>query len=176
MTVNECITYVDKVKPNAFPREAKMRWLGQLEGRIANEIFLMAPAELQRFSFRDSQKDLGKELLVDPPYDDIYTAYLTAKVDSKNGEFNKLSTAAQAFNRLWDEFSAFIANQYDPAAGYLEEEARPQGPGPRPKPGRKPLYDPARGSYADAVQREMIPDWREAERIWEGDDEYGIVE
>lgn len=118
MTVYECISHVDEVKPNAFPINAKVAWLGQLEGKIAAEIFLMAPAELKQFCYSTVAKDGGKELLVDPPYDDIYSAYLTAKVDSKNGEFNKLSTAAQAFNRLWDEFSAVIRSRYDPASGY----------------------------------------------------------
>ena len=124
MTVNECIAHVDEVKPNAFQDDTKVRWIGQLEGRIAAEIFLMAPAELRKFHFTSMDEDGGKELLADPPYDDIYTAYLTAKVDSKNGEYNKLSTAAQAFNRLWDEFSAYIANTYDPAGGYPETAIR----------------------------------------------------
>lgn len=121
MTVYDCIAMVDEVKPNAFPMNAKVMWLGQLEGRIANEIFMMAPAELRRFAYRNAAEDGYKELLVDPPYDDIYNAYLTAKVDSKNGEFNKLSTAAQSFNRIWDEFSAYIANTYNPAGGYIED-------------------------------------------------------
>lgn len=121
MTVSECIQFVDAVKPNAFPAEAKIAWLSQIDGKIASEIFLMAPAELAKFHYQTIMDDGDKQLLVDPPYDDIYSAYLTAKVDSKNGEFNRLSTAAQAFNRLWDEFSAYIANLYDPAAGYVGE-------------------------------------------------------
>ncbi len=121
MTVKECIQYVDEIKPNAFPAERKIEWVSQIEGRIASEIFLMAPAELKQFVYRTAMDDGDKELLVDPPHDDIYTAYLTAKVDAKNGEFNRLSTAAQAFNRLWIEFSAYIGNLYDPAAGYYDE-------------------------------------------------------
>ena len=121
MTVEQCIEFVNEVKPNAFPVEAKLAWLSQIEGRIASEIFLMAPAELKQFQFRYANIDGEKELLVDPPYDDIYVAYLTAKVDSKNGEFNRMSTAAQSFNRLWAELSAYIANRYDPAAGYYGE-------------------------------------------------------
>ncbi len=121
MTVSECIAYVDEVKPNAFSPDLKVLWIGQLEGKIAAEIFLMAPAELGKFHFTSEEEDGDKTLLVDPPWDDLYTAFLTAKVDSKNGEFNKLSTAAQAFNRLWDEFSAYIGNLYDPAAGYYAE-------------------------------------------------------
>ena len=148
MTVSECIQYVDEVKPNAFPTEAKIAWVGQIEGRIASEIFLMAPAELAQFRFRTVMTDGDKELLLDPPYDDIYSAYLTAKVDSKNGEFNRMSTAAQAFNRLWNEFSAYIGNLYDPAGGYPDEESMLRRERPRPKVGRPPLYDPVTGDYA----------------------------
>jgi len=121
MTAKECIEFVDSVKPNAFSPYQKLVWLGQIEGKIASEIFLMAPAELEKFAYKDGVTDGVKELLVDPPYDDIYVAYLTAKVDSKNGEFNRMSTAAQSFNRLWNEFSAYIASLYNPAAGFLEE-------------------------------------------------------
>lgn len=123
MTVKDCIDFVDAVRPNDFPPYAKLVWLSEIEGRIASEIFLMAPAELKQFEYRDGVTDGPKELLVDPPYDNIYGAYLTAKVDSKNGEFNRLSTAAQSFNRLWDEFSAYIGNLYNPAAGYYGEIA-----------------------------------------------------
>ena len=124
MTVKECIEYVDEVKPNAFSVETKLMWLSQIEGRIAAEIFLMAPAEAAQFRYKTALEDGDKELLVDSPYDDIYCAYMTAKVDSKNGEFNRLSTAAQAFNRIWDEFSACIATWYDPAAGYYGPEIK----------------------------------------------------
>ena len=116
MTVKDCIDLVDDVKPNAFPPAAKLRWLGEIEGRIASEIFLMAPAEIRQFAYTPEMQNY--ELLLDPPWDDIYIAYLTAKTDSKNGEFNRLSTAAQAFNRKWNELSAYMANLYAPANGY----------------------------------------------------------
>lgn len=117
MTVKECMEFVDDVKPNAFPPYAKIRWIGELEGKIANEIFLMAPCELKQFAYTGAEA-ANFELLLDPPYDDLYISYLTAKVDSKNGEFNRLSTTAQAFNRKWQEFAAFIGNLYAPANGY----------------------------------------------------------
>lgn len=122
MTVQECVEYVNEVKPNAFEEDRIVLWLGQLEGRIAAEIFLMAPCELQRFHFTSMEEDGDKILLVDPPHDEIYLAYLTAKVDSRNGEYNKQANAAQAFQRCWNEFSAYIANLYNPARGYPEPE------------------------------------------------------
>lgn len=121
MTIKECVDFVDDVKPNAFSDDAKVKWLGQIEGRIASEVLLLAPAELRQFAYKTMLEDGQKELLIDPPYDMVYTTYLTAKVDSKNGEFNKLSTAAQAFNRSWNELCAFFANRYSPADGYYGE-------------------------------------------------------
>lgn len=126
MTVSQCIKRVDAIKPNAFPENAKIKWVSEIEGKIAAEIFLMAPAELKQFRYTSKTK--SRELLVDPPYDDIYIAFLTAKVDSKNGEYNKMSTAAQAFNRRWNEFAAYIGNLYNPAAGYYNNTERRRRP------------------------------------------------
>ena len=120
MTVKECIQYVDEIKPNAFPAERKIEWVSQIEGRIASEIFLMAPAEIRQFDYTPEMQNY--KLLLDPPWDDIYIAYLIAKTDSKNGEFNRLSTAAQAFNRKWNELSAYVANLYTPGNGYYFRE------------------------------------------------------
>ena len=38
VTVKECVQYVDEVRPNAFPTEAKIAWVSQVEGRIAAEV------------------------------------------------------------------------------------------------------------------------------------------
>ncbi len=116
MTVGQCIRFIDAQRPNAFSENAKIAWLSQLEGRIATEIFLMAPAELGQFQYSSNTKSY--KLLLDRPWDNLYLAYLTAKVDSKNGEFNRLSTAAQAFNQQWNETAAYFANRYEPGKGY----------------------------------------------------------
>ncbi len=120
MTVGDCLNFVDDCKPNAFPPFAKLKWLSEIEGRIASEIFLMAPAEIRQFDYTPEMQNY--KLLLDPPWDDIYIAYLIAKTDSKNGEFNRLSTAAQAFNRKWNELSAYVANLYTPGNGYYFRE------------------------------------------------------
>lgn len=116
MTAKECIALVDEVKPNAFTDPVKLMWLSTIEARIASEIFLMGDEELEQFRYTEATKD--HELLLSLPWDDIYIAYLTAKADSKNGEFNRLSTTAQAFNRKWNELAAHVGNVYQPANGY----------------------------------------------------------
>ena len=52
MTPRKVIQRVDEAKPNAFPEEAKFEWLMALEGRIAADVLLATPEELERIMRR----------------------------------------------------------------------------------------------------------------------------
>ncbi len=88
MKVKDAIAAADAVKPNAFSEETKFQWLRRLEGRLQAEVFLMAPAQIRELDLQ-YPADMDRELLVDPPYDDLYPLYLQARIDAKNGEYNK---------------------------------------------------------------------------------------
>ena len=120
MTVGDAIRFVDTIKPNAFPDEAKIQWLSQLEGRVAAEVFLMAKPELEQFDYSKLTKTRAKArtLLVDPPHDDIYTEYLKAQIDHENGEYSKYQNTMQMFNERYNTFVAWFAGTYRPADGY----------------------------------------------------------
>lgn len=49
MKSKEVIRRTDLAKPNAFEEELKFLWLTALEGQIAADVFLMAPAETEQF-------------------------------------------------------------------------------------------------------------------------------
>jgi len=55
------------------------------------------------------------ELLVKYPHDKIYGAYLIAKVDFANGEYDKYANTMTMFNAFWGEFSRWFARVYCPA-------------------------------------------------------------
>lgn len=120
MTVSDVIEFVDTVKPNAFPPAVKIRWISQLEGRIASEVFLMAPEEMEQFNYAalDVAEAEKQILLVNFPYDDIYPAWLKAMVDYENGEYNKYQNTMQQFNERFNSFVAWFANAYEPANSY----------------------------------------------------------
>ena len=122
MKVSKAIEIVNKIKPNAFPTAAKIRWLNHLEGRIAADVFLLAPAEIEALTLTEDSEDW--ELLVKAPHDDVYTSWLRAQIDLENGEYNKYQNTMQEFNACMDSFTAWFANLYEPAQGYLI-------PGPR---------------------------------------------
>ena len=120
MTVGDAIRFVDMIKPNAFPDEAKILWLSRFEGRVAAEVFLMAPAELEQFDYSKLTKTKAKaqKLLVDPPHDDIYTEWLKAQIDHENGEYSKYQNTMQMFNERYNSFVAWFAGTYRPADSY----------------------------------------------------------
>ena len=117
MTVQQAITYLDDVKPNAFSQAVKLRWLSAIEGRIAVEVFLMAPEEVEE-NCAFTSSDLSRTLLVGLPYDDLYTWYLQAQVDLANGEYDRARNTMAVFNALWSQFVCWFSQRYDPAQGY----------------------------------------------------------
>ena len=129
-TLKQIIERVDSVKPNAFTVEEKLEELNALEGRIALEVFLMAPVEAERFRYAWPE-DQDVAPLVKPPYDNIYPLWLESRIDAMNGEYNRYSDSMAIFNDAWSDFACWFAQRYDPAEGYIPEERRlPRKPHP----------------------------------------------
>ena len=122
--LGEVIAMVDEIKPNAFSDEAKTAWLNECEGMVQTEVFLFAPAEIIRYRWPE---DRDKPLLVEPPHDKLYWAYLTAMIDFANGEYNKYQNTMQTYNEHYANFLRWFGTTYDPAEGYISEEARAHG-------------------------------------------------
>ncbi len=112
MTLREVIEYTDNIKPNAFTDKDKTRWINEVEGMVQTNIFLLAPEEIITYNF---EKDSETELLVRPPHDKIYAAYLAAMIDFANGEYNKYQNTHQMFNAHYSEFMRWFATNYRPA-------------------------------------------------------------
>lgn len=117
MTIREAIARVDDVKPNSFTEAAKFGWLNELEGRLALNTFLVATAELRFFQYKYPD-DMDMELMVLPPHDGIYPAYLEAMVDRANGEIDKYQNSMEFYNGLLGDFTRWFAALYEPAQGY----------------------------------------------------------
>jgi len=110
--LGEIIAMVDEIKPNAFSDEAKTVWLNECEGLVQTEIFLFAPVEIIRYRWPEDRNSI---MLVEPPHDKLYWAYLTAMIDFANGEYNKYQNTMQLFNASYGEFMRWFAQNYRPA-------------------------------------------------------------
>lgn len=116
-TLAGVIAEVDAVKPNAFDNDTKTRWLNEVEGRVQTDVMLLAGPDVLQYDY-DRCGDWT--LLVDPPHDKLYGAYLTARIDYANGEYEKYQNTMQMFNTFWSEFVRWYARTYSPADAYRE--------------------------------------------------------
>ena len=114
MTLDQVITRVDDIKPNAFTKETKTAWINELEGMVQADIFLLDPVEMIQYTY---DADADTDLLVKPPHDKIYWTYLTAMIDFANGEYNKYQNTMQLFNKFLGEYARWYMMRYRPADG-----------------------------------------------------------
>ena len=118
MTPRKVIQRVDEAKPNAFPEEVKFEWLMALEGRIAADVLLATPEELERIMRRGFADGMDEELLVKAPHDELYVLYLKAYIDKENGEYNRYADSRQLYNEAYGNFVRYWGRTYEPAQGY----------------------------------------------------------
>ena len=111
MKIREVIDNVDRVKPNAFDFADKVRWLNEVEGMVQSDILLFAPQEFITYGSGDGER----ELIVEPPHDKLYEAYLIAKIDFANGEYKKYNNTVAMFNQALTEFTRWFADSFRPA-------------------------------------------------------------
>ena len=115
MKLKNVLATVDEIKPNAFSDAVKTRWLNEVEGKVQTEVFLLGSDEIIQYEF---EKDKDTELLVRAPYEKIYDAYLCARIDLANGEYNKYQNTMLVFNAFYNEFVKWYTRTYHPADGH----------------------------------------------------------
>jgi len=104
MKVNELMESVERLHPNQFTEQDKVRWLNEVEATIYREIVLTHEhedgAEMPVYSCA-SDTDV---LLAQDPYSRLYPLWMEAQIAWHNHESLKYDAAAQAFN---DAYGAF---------------------------------------------------------------------
>lgn len=112
----DIIARVDENRPNAFSSATKMKWISDLDGKIAADVFLMDIAQIRELEYRHPD-GLEQEPLVTFPHDDIYDLWLEAKIDAANGEYNRYQNTMQLYNESYGNFVRWFASVYEPAQG-----------------------------------------------------------
>ena len=111
------VAALDGNAPNAFDNDTLTRWINEVEGRVQSDVFQWAPVEFRQYSY---EADQDTRLLVDPPHDKLYYAYLTARIHFANGEYERSQNTMQLFNQFWSEFVRWFARSYRPADAIRE--------------------------------------------------------
>lgn len=99
MTPNKVIEIVDRLKPNSYSEEDKLRWINELDG-LVQRLVIQTDKQTQ-YAYPD---DMDRELIIPAPFDDVYELYLSAKIDYHNREYANYNNSALMFEAQFNEY------------------------------------------------------------------------
>lgn len=108
------IAYTDEIHDNTVSQALKCRWVSECEARVWRGVMLLPP---QEFAAYEWPMDADRTLLLPPPYDELYGAYLHARLCLSDQEPRQYQNAMTAFNALYDQTVIWYAGEFDPAHG-----------------------------------------------------------
>lgn len=98
MKAMEAINQADRLRPNAYSAEEKLRWLERLEERIRKEV----PAG------DEAEAEVGfgpeRELLAPGAYEELYLHFLCAQMSLGDGETDSFNAANALFEAVFRQF------------------------------------------------------------------------
>ena len=104
MTILEAITKIDALKPNTYTQHEKVAWLSTVEGMIYRNVIdthLRNNGESEIvFNGYDDNTPVDTEMIVYPPYDELYLLWLESMMDYTNGEYAKYNNVVTRFNDI----------------------------------------------------------------------------
>ena len=112
MKINEAIAQVDRLRNNMVPNNIKIGWLSRTDSMIFHEI--MAGREgVEGQTFKEyTEEDGEKELLVPPPYDELYLYKLEAQIYYEQREIKKYASSMALYNEAMNEYSKKYAREH----------------------------------------------------------------
>lgn len=116
MTIAEAIATVDKLKPNTFTTEQKIKWLTNLDKKVMTQILDTHEKDKRyrpHFYGYDSS-DMDTELIVPSPYDTMYLRWLEAMIDFHLNEENRYNNSIIMFNSDYDGFKRHYTRTHKP--------------------------------------------------------------
>lgn len=105
MTLAKIIALTDEMKPNAFSKEAKTLWINEIENTVVEEVINKAEGNDITFKPYTYDADQEKELLVPDAHSDVYSLYLSSKIDFNNREFGGFNNSTVMFSSAYDDYA-----------------------------------------------------------------------
>lgn len=104
MTLKEAIERTDAMRPDPLPLSEKLRILDSVDRTVMNEIVLRHEhAEDTGFAgYTEAQTD--KQLLVPPPYDELYIYALEARIYYACGELTRYNNSLATMQSIYESY------------------------------------------------------------------------
>ena len=115
MTVNEAIARCDEMIGDNCGREAKLRWLSDVESMLYQEIICTHEGFYERKNWRPFCADDGeRELLAQDPYGELYVFYLMMRSHLLLQDMNQYNNAAALFASSYTSFADWYNRTHMP--------------------------------------------------------------
>ena len=101
-TLQQALTRIDTICPNAWDDAAKLLWLNECESMIQTRILGTAPEQCITY---DADTDRSTKLLVPAPFDRLYVYYVIAMCDYAAHETAHYTDSMMLFNAALDEYA-----------------------------------------------------------------------
>jgi hypothetical protein len=106
---------VDRLKPNAYSQQDKVRWLSRLDGIVKSEIIdTHEGGESVKFAPYNDDTPIDTVLLIPAPYDEVYIHYLEMQIDYANGEYGKYNNSSAAYNLAFSAYEKYYNREHMP--------------------------------------------------------------
>ncbi len=104
-TIQQVLTRVDTICPNAWDDAAKLLWLNECESMIQTRILGTAPEACVTY---DANTDRSTKLRVPAPFDRLYVYYVIAMCDYAAHETAHYADSMLLFNAALDEYAKWF--------------------------------------------------------------------
>ena len=112
-TLQQTLTRIDAICPNAWDETAKLLWLNECESMIQTRILGTAPEQCITY---DADTDRSTKLLVPAPFDRLYVYYVIAMCDYAAHETAHYADSMMLFNAALDEYAKWYQRTNGAAA------------------------------------------------------------
>lgn len=114
MTVSECVSMADKMRPNNLTAADKYNFVSEAEAKVQKEIMLLHSPECVKYQ---APGDADIELLAPAPWDMLYVHYTALMIDFTLEDYDKYNNDLAAFNEVYTAYMAHFAETFRPADG-----------------------------------------------------------
>lgn len=111
MKISEAISKANESVSNTLDRRIFIDWLSRLDWQIKTEVLDNYTDEIEYNGYGDDT-DENTELMVAPPYDELYIRYLEAQIHRYYEEINKYNNCIVEFNAIYRKFKAQYARTH----------------------------------------------------------------
>lgn len=116
MTILEAIAAADKLWPNDYSAEDKLKWLSELDGKVFLDVISTHhPLPFRPFTGYDGTTDIeSTELLIPFPFTNAYELYIGMMIDLNNNDIARYSNSLEAFNAAYRSYTDWYNRNHKP--------------------------------------------------------------